>query len=348
MKLRIGLVVFPDFQLLDAAGPVAVFEVASHFAGSGRGYEVALVSTAGGRVPSSSGVAVESRPLRDFAAVDTLLVAGGTGTRDPGLDPGIIQELRRRSDRCRRIASVCTGAFLLARAGLLDGRRATTHWRHAAQLARSHPAVCVVPDHIWVNDGRFWTSAGVSAGIDLALALVTEDLGREVARRSAREVVVYYQRPGGQSQFSSIQELSDGRGRFAPLLAWIRANLAAPLRIEDLAARMAMSPRNFARRFRAEVGRTPAQAVVLIRLEVATTLVETTRQPIEQIARDTGFGDAECMRRAFLRYLGQPPRTLRTGTRVRPWERSEDSRSSIPPESNALGQAPPQRYTSKS
>jgi transcriptional regulator GlxA family with amidase domain len=166
-----------------------------------------------------------------------------------------------------------------------------------------------------VNDGRFWTSAGVSAGIDLALALVAEDFGQEVARACAREVVVYYQRPGGQSQFSTIDALSDPRGRFAPLLAWIRGNLQEPLRVEELAARSCMSPRHFSRRFRAEVGCTPAQAVSRIRLEVARTLVEDTRRPIEAIARQSGFGDPETMRRAFVRSLGQSPRAVRTGAR---------------------------------
>jgi transcriptional regulator GlxA family with amidase domain len=311
VKLRVGILVFPGFQVLDVTGPVAVFEAAGYFAGADAGYDVMLVSGDGGLAVSSSGVALQSRPLRGLQHVDTLLVPGGEGTRHRGLDPRLIRYLQRRAGHCRRVASVCTGAFLLARAGLLDGRQATTHWRQAGSLARLYPAVEVLPDKIWVNDGKFWTSAGVSAGIDLALALVAEDFGQQVARHCAREVVVYYQRPGGQSQFSSIEELSDDRGCFKPLLAWIRANLARPLRVEDLAARMAMSPRNFSRRFRAEVGRTPAQAVTQIRLEVARALVETTRQPIEQIARQSGFGDGERMRRAFVRTFGQPPRALR-------------------------------------
>ena len=311
MKRALVIPVFSGFQILDVTGPVAIFEAATYFAGDG-GYDVTLVSGDGGSVVSSSGVAVATRPLTDVCRVDTLLVPGGAGTRDPALDPRLVDYLRLRAGDCRRVASVCTGAFLLARSGLLDGRRATTHWRHAAHLARRHPAVKVLADRIWVNDGRFWSSAGVCAGIDLALALVTDDLGREVARQSAREVVVYYQRPGGQSQFSTIEELGDERGRFAPLLGWIRAHLTQPMRVEDLAARAAMSPRNFSRRFRAEVGRTPAEAVTQIRLEVARTLVETTAEPIEKIARETGFGDSERMRRAFVRTLGQPPRALRT------------------------------------
>ncbi|HEX7036093.1 MAG TPA: GlxA family transcriptional regulator [Pseudomonadales bacterium] len=315
MQIDVVIPVFPGFQLLDVAGPIAVFEAASHFATDG-GYRTAVVSALGGTVPSSAGLALDSAPFDAVERVDTLLVPGGAGTRNPQPDPRLIDFLTEAAARGRRVTSVCTGAFLLARAGLLDGRRATTHWRHAHRLARRHPAVRVVPDRIWVNDGRVWTSAGVSAGIDLALALVADDFGREVARRAAREVVVAHQRPGGQSQFSEVAELCDPRGRFAPLLDWIRANLTRRLQVEDLAERMAMSPRNFSRRFRTEVGRTPAEAVAQIRLEAARLLVETTTRPIEQIARDTGFGDAERMRRTFVRVLGQSPRALRTASRA--------------------------------
>lgn len=314
MRLEIAIPLFPGFQVLDVAGPLAVFEAASHFAGRAGGYTASLVSCDGGPVTSSAGVAMQSRPLSAARRPDTLLVPGGAGTREGDVDRRLAEYLRACAERSRRVTSVCTGAFLLARAGLLDGRQATTHWRYAGRLARRHPEVKVSADRIWVNDGKFWTSAGVCAGIDLALALVTEDFGRTVARRSAREVVVYYQRPGGQSQFSTVEELCDASGRFAPLLAWIRANVARPLRVEDLAARMAMSPRNFARRFREEVGLTPARVVSQIRLEVARTLVETTRQPIARVARNTGFGDSETMRRAFVRRFGQPPRALRTAT----------------------------------
>lgn len=314
MKLPVAVAVFNDFQLLDATGPVAVFESASFLSAPGDGYDLTLVSAGGGPVRSSSGVSVHTEPMAPWTAVDTLLVAGGTGTRAGDRDPRIVACLQQWSGNCRRIASVCTGAFLLAEAGLLQGRRATTHWRHCGRLAQRYPDVRVEPDRIWVQDGNVWTSAGVSAGIDLALALVAADFGVAVAQACAREVVVYYQRPGGQSQFSSIQELGGGRGRFGELLAWMRANLDQPLGVEQLAERMAMSPRNFSRRFRAEVGRTPAQAVTQVRLEVARTLVETTTQPIEQIARRCGFGDSERMRRAFVQLLGRPPRALRTGS----------------------------------
>ena len=307
---------FPGFQLLDVAGPVAAFEAASQGAcpyGSREdGYHVSLVSPDGGPVASSSGVSLMTAPAAGTGAIDTLLVPGGEGTRAQDLDPRLPAFLRERAPACRRITSVCTGTFLLARAGLIQGCRGTTHWRHAGALARHHPDLDVVPDRIWVRDGRVWSSAGVSAGIDLALALITADLGRDVARRAAREIVVYYQRPGGQSQFSSLEELADADGRFAPLLAWIRANVRRPLRVDDLAAEVAMSPRNFSRRFRAEVGCTPAQAVARIRLEVARTLIETTTRPVAAVAREAGYGDPETMRRAFVRVLGRSPRALRT------------------------------------
>lgn len=314
---------FGGFQLLDVAGPVAVFEAAGDGAAgaAGRpapGYRIVLVSPDGGPVTSSAGVSMDTLPARGVGSVDTLLVPGGEGTRAPDLDDRLLDFLRRRASGCRRVASVCTGAFLLARAGLITGRRVTTHWRHAGALARRHPDLEVEPDRIWVRDGRVWSSAGVSAGIDLALALVADDCGREVARRAAREIVVYFQRPGGQSQFSALEDLADADGRFAPLLAWIRANVRRPLRVEDLAAREAMSPRNFSRRFRAEVGCTPAQAVARIRLEVARTLIETTSRPVSAVARAAGYGDPETMRRAFVKALGRSPRALRTAAAATP------------------------------
>lgn len=315
MSHRIAMLVFDGFQMLDASGPVAVFETASHFADAS-GYRVELISSEGGLVRSSAGLAVQTVSLARAGDMDTLMVAGGTGSRD--VPDAVLAFIRDRVPRVQRVASICTGAFLLAQAGVLDGRRATTHWRHAQGLARRYPSVEVLADRIWVRDDPFWTSAGVSAGIDLALALVAEDLGSAVARACAREVVVYYQRPGGQSQFSSVEELSAPGGRFAPLLGWIRSNVARRIRVDDLAEHMAMSPRNFSRCFRAEIGCTPAQAVARIRLEVARTQVESTRRPIEEIARLSGFGEAETMRRAFVRAFGQPPRALRTGASGRP------------------------------
>jgi len=206
---------------------------------------------------------------------------------------------------------VCSGAFVLAAAGLLDGRRATTHWARAAEFARTYPCVKVEPDRIFIRDGDIWTSAGITAGIDLALALVAEDLGEAAAKRAAQQLVVYHRRPGGQSQFSALLETDRADGRFSPVLSWARERLGERLSVERLADRAAMSPRHFARAFTAETGMTPAKAVERLRLEAARERVESGAEPIEGVATHTGFGDPERMRRAFLRAFGQPPQALR-------------------------------------
>jgi transcriptional regulator GlxA family with amidase domain len=211
----------------------------------------------------------------------------------------------------RRLCSVCSGALVLAGAGMLDGRHATTHWRLAALLARLFPSVIVEPDRIHVRDGPVWTSAGITAGIDLALALIAEDLGEEPARAAAQEMVVYYRRPGGQSQFSALSQLGAEHGPFAGLLDWIRAHLGERLTVEVLAAEASMSPRNFSRAFTRDMGMSPAKAVERLRLEMARERVENSAAPIEQIAAGLGFHDPERMRRAFLRAFGQPPQALR-------------------------------------
>jgi transcriptional regulator GlxA family with amidase domain len=265
----------------------------------------------------------------DPGLLDTLIVAGGRGTRDTVNCEATLGFLREASARVRRVASVCTGAFLLAAAGLLDGRRATTHWRLAASLARNYPQVKVLPDRIFVRDGAVWTSAGITAGIDLALALIAEDLGEAVAKRTAQELVVYYRRPGGQSQFSALLDLDGGGGRFAPLLAWARERLSEPLSVERLADRAAMSPRHFARAFTADTGMTPAKAVERMRLEVARERIEGGAEPIDRIARLTGFGDPERMRRAFIRAVGQPPQSLRRGARGEVTSREHDSKRDV-------------------
>ncbi len=316
MSRAIGIVVFPSLQLLDATGPASVLEVATRFAPAGRGYATALLSVRGGAIRSSGGIVVATRALRGVRALDTLVVVGGQGTRAAASDRALLAFVRRVAPRCRRIASVCTGAFVLAAAGLLRGRRATTHWRHAATLARAYPDVAVEPDWIWVRDGKVWTSAGVTAGIDLALALIADDLGEDIARQVAQELVVYYQRPGGQSQFSALLELGRPEGAFTPLLAYARAHVAEPLSVDRLAARAGMSPRNFARVFAASVGVTPAKAIERLRLEAARHRVETSTASLDDVARATGFGGAERMRRAFVRAFGQPPQALRRASRA--------------------------------
>lgn len=305
------LVVFPGFQILDAAGPIAAFEIASRFGADG--YTLRLAAPTGGQVVSSSGVSMPGEPLKGmrFGAIDTLIAVGGNGTYEAVQDAALIASLRRASTQVRRIASVCSGSFLLAAAGLLDGKRATTHWRRAPLMQRLHPNVSVEPDNIYVKDGKVWTSAGVSAGIDLALAMIAEDLGADVAKATAREMVVYAQRPGGQTQHSAMLELDAPGGRFEALHAWMRDHLADELSVEALAAQAAMSPRNFARAYAKETGMTPAKAVERLRLEAARAALESGAARVQDVARKTGFGDSERMRRAFIRTFGAPPAALR-------------------------------------
>lgn len=311
MHRTIALFVFPDFQVMDASGPIACFEIGGRMGTTGDAYALALVSHAGGPVRSSAGVVFDTIPAEQVCDIDTLLVVGGTGSRDAMRHLATIEYLRSIAPTVRRIGSVCSGAFVLAAAGLLDGRRATTHWGRAEHLARLFPAVTVEPDCIHIRDGNVWTSAGISAGIDLALALIADDLGEDVARAVAREMVVYYRRPGGQSQFSALIELGGGDTGFAPLLDWIRTNLTRRLTVEVLAERVRMSPRNFSRAFTRSVGLSPARAVERLRLEVARERVEHSTTPIEAIAREAGFHDPERMRRAFVRAFGQPAQALR-------------------------------------
>jgi transcriptional regulator GlxA family with amidase domain len=314
MLRAIGIVIYPEFQLLDAAGPIAAFEISARLTGP-PAYRLRILSSLAGLVASSSGAVLMAEPLAAAGPLDTLIVTGGRGSRHAMRCEATLAFLRDASLGAARIASVCSGAFLLAAAGLLDGRRATTHWRVGAALARGFPQVQVSPDRIFVRDGRIWTSAGISAGIDLALALIADDLGEAVAKRTAQELVVYYRRPGGQSQFSALLELDGGGGRFAPLLAWAREHLSEPLSVERLADRAAMSARHFARAFAAETGITPAKAVERLRLEVARERIEAGAEPIDRVAKLTGFGDPERMRRAFIRAFGQPPQSLRRAAR---------------------------------
>ena len=305
----VAILIFPDFQLLDAAGPIAVFDTAARES-TPPPYRLRVIAKDAGPVTSSSRVQLVAAAFSDDP-VDTLLVAGGWGTRQASACPDILAFVRAASARARRVASVCSGAFILAAAGLLDGRRVTTHWGRAAELARAHPQIRVDPDRIFIRDGAVWTSAGITAGIDLALALVAEDLGEGVAKRAAQQLVVYYRRPGGQSQFSALLETDRPGGRFASLLGWARERLHERLSVERLAEHMAMSPRHFARAFAAETGTTPAKAIERLRLEAARDIVESSAEPIEGVAVRTGFADPERMRRAFIRAFGQPPQGLR-------------------------------------
>jgi transcriptional regulator GlxA family with amidase domain len=313
MSRRIAVVIFPGFQLLDAAGPIAAFEIAGRYADGVYGIEV-LAAEAGG-VASSSGVRMAAEALGD-GPYDTIVISGGDGTRALPELAAIVAWLQRTAPAARRVTSVCSGAYLLAEAGLLDGRRATTHWGRSDDFARRYPKVRLEPDRIFVRDGDVWTSAGITAGIDLALALVEDDLGGEIARRTAQQLVVHQRRPGGQSQFSALLEMGGASGRFSGLMDWMRERLAEPLGVERLADQAAMSPRHFARAFAAETGVTPAKAVERLRLEAARVRVEAGHEPIDRVAEAAGFGDPERMRRAFLRAFGQPPQALRRAARA--------------------------------
>ena len=311
---KIAVFVFPDFQLLDAAGPISAFDIAGRYGGGA--YEIATVAMAPGLVRSTAGAAMIAERLDPSDRFDTFIVSGGEGSRAPAADPAALALVRALAANARRTASVCSGAYVLAAAGLLDGRRATTHWNRSVDFARKFPNVRLEPDRIYVQDGAFWTSAGITAGIDLALAMIAEDLGEDVARQTAEQLVVYRRRPSGQSQFSALLDLEQPTGRFVSLMGRMREHLREPLNIERLAGQAAMSPRNFARAFAAETGVTPAKAVERLRVEAARARIEAGPEPIDVIARTCGFNDPERMRRAFLRAYAQPPQALRRQARA--------------------------------
>jgi transcriptional regulator GlxA family with amidase domain len=310
---RIVILAFPGVQPLDVAGPAEVFAGAAQLKTDA--YTVEVVGPRGEPIPTrSSGYALvpSTSTAECRGAIDTLIVAGGFGVHDAIEDELLVHWVRAAARRSRRVASVCTGAFLLAAAGLLDGRRATTHWASCDELARRHPAVEVDPKPIFVRDGDVWTSAGVTAGVDLALALVEDDLGPDVPREVARWLVVFLQRPGGQAQFSSyLTSAPAARASLRELQAWISDNLDQDLRVEPLAARAAMSPRNFARAFRRETGVTPAAYVEALRVEAARQRLERFSEPLELVAERAGFGTPETMRRAFARRVGVAPADYR-------------------------------------
>ena len=303
---KIAVVVYADFEVLDLA-TMAAFELANKETGTSH-YGVSVVSEAGGVIRSSFGVSVDSVAF-DHAPVDTVLVTGSIG-KAPAT-PALLRYLQRQFESARRVASICTGAFILAQAGLLDGRRATTHWRHARELQARFPRVKVQEDRIFTREGKVWTSAGMTAGLDLALALVEEDLGPEIARAVARKLVVYHRRLGGQSQFSALLELQPQTDRIQKTLSYARANLHLPLSVEDLADVAHLSPRQFSRAFKLETGQSPARAIEQMRFEAARDMITSANHPLSMVASKTGFGDMERMRRAFVRAVGEPPQALR-------------------------------------
>jgi transcriptional regulator GlxA family with amidase domain len=310
MTRRVAFLIFPQFQLLDAAGPIAAFEIAARYRPGS--YELRVMAPEEGAVASTSGVTMNASALGRPAAIDTLVIAGGEGTRAAARNSRIVKFVSACGAHSRRVASVCSGAYILAATGLLDGRAATTHWTRSKDFAQKYPRVRLDADRIFVKAGKFWSSAGITAGIDLALALIAEDLGEALARKVAQQLVVYYRRPGGQSQFSTLLELERADGRFAALLDFVRSNLRERLSVDDLAARACMSPRNFARLFQSETGTSPARAVMRLRAETARAQIESGGASVQEIARTCGFGDPERMRRAFVSLFGRPPSALRT------------------------------------
>jgi transcriptional regulator GlxA family with amidase domain len=320
---RIVILAFPGVQPLDVIGPAEVFAGADALAGGGA-YTVEVVAKDPGPIMTRSGaygLVPKTTTSRCRGPIDTLVVAGGFGVAEAENDAGLIRWIRSAARRSRRVTSVCSGAFLLARAGLLEGRTVTTHWASTKELARRHPELTVDPNPIFVRDGDVWTSAGVTSGMDLSLALVEEDLGRETAVEIARWLVLFLQRPGGQAQFSShlSAQLAERRP-LRELQSWIADNLNADLRVETLAERAAMSPRNFARFFRREIGMTPAAYVEELRIEHGRQLLEESADPVELVSARCGFGTPETMRRAFARRVGVPPAQYRARFRRVPDE----------------------------
>ncbi|ASW09300.1 MULTISPECIES: GlxA family transcriptional regulator [unclassified Rhizobium] len=307
----IGFLVFPGFQVMGFTA-VTAFEVANLTSGREL-YHVTLLSEAGGYVRSSAGFSVETEAFDD-AAFDSLFI--GAATEVSSTSPAILDYIRQAAKSARRVAAPCTGAFALAEAGLLDGRRATTHWVFARELRDRFPALKVDEDKIFIIDGSIWTSAGMTATIDLALAMIEKDHGEELARTVARKLVVYHRRAGGQSQFSTLLELEPKSDRVQRALDFAGRNLRKIVSVEELAEAASLSPRQFNRVFRSETGQSPAKAIENMRVEAARLMIEDGRHSMDEIATEVGFADRERMRRAFLRVLGQPPQTIRRNVRA--------------------------------
>lgn len=330
MARRVVFVTYPRITALDLVGPHEVFTAAAEIARrtdrDSDAYAVVVAAATAGPIRTTRGPAIVADRALDSVrgAIDTLVVVGGEGAEDAAGDPKLVDWVARAATRSRRVTSVCSGAFVLAAAGLLDGRRATTHWAACDRLARAYPLVTVEPDPIFVEDGNVWTSAGVTAGMDLALALVEADLGREVALLTARHLVLFVQRSGGQAQFSAQlgAQLAE-RDPLRELQISIAEHPDGDYRVERLASRVAMSPRHFARVFRAEVGCPPAVYVERARVEVARRLLETTGLSVDGVARAAGFGTVETMRRAFSRRVGASPSEYRD--RFRPARRLSEN-----------------------
>jgi transcriptional regulator GlxA family with amidase domain len=310
--IKIALAVSPGFQVMIFAA-LSVFEVANICAGETL-YEIQILSAQGGEIRSSLGMPIRTAGFErsDF---DTLIVGGPIDVAPP-IPKGLLELIRRSSVSCRRVGSICTGAFILAEAGVLDGRRATTHWRYASELRARYPKIRVEEDLIYITDGPIWTSAGMTAGVDLILGMIEMDFGAEVARSAAKMLVLYHRRGGGHSQRSALLEMDPKTDRVRRALEYARANLQQKLTVDQLADAACLSPRQFSRAFREETGLTPAKAIENLRLETARRMMEQTRRPAEFVAMETGFADPERMRRAFLRSFGLPPQAVRRAIRI--------------------------------
>jgi transcriptional regulator GlxA family with amidase domain len=308
---RVGVVVFPGFQILDMVA-ISVFELANLEAGQPE-YEVEVISEQGGMVRSSSGVEIATQPFGD-PAYDTVVVTGAMQIEPSSA--GLRAFLNDALAASRRTTSICTGAFVLAEAGILDGRHATTHWYHARELQRRFPDTRIDEDRIFIVDGTVWTSAGMTACIDLCLALIESDLGVEVSRAIAKKLVVYHRRTGGQSQFSAMLDLEPKSDRIQDALSYAKNHLREPLTVEQLADVAHLSPRQFSRAFRDETRQSPAKAIEALRVEAARAMLEAGRHSMDAVAAETGFIDTERMRRAFLRAFGQPPQAIKRAARA--------------------------------
>jgi transcriptional regulator GlxA family with amidase domain len=304
--LKIGFVVSPNFQIMSPAA-LSAFEFANVTAKQ-KLYDIHLLSETGGAVLSSLGMSMSTKPF-GRAVFDTLIV-GGVVDVVPST-PATTDFIEKSLVKTRRVASICTGAFALAEAGVLDGRRATTHWLLARELQKRFPKVKVEDDRIYIIDGPIWTSAGMSAGIDLALGMIEKDFGAEVVRAVAQKLVLYHRRAGGQSQHSALLEMDAKSDRIQNALAFARKNLQSPLGVEELADAAHLSPRQFSRAFRSETGQSPAKAIEHLRVEAARLMLESGRHSLDVVARETGFADRERMRRSFLRAFGQPPQVIK-------------------------------------
>ena len=311
---RVAIVVYPGVTLLDAAGPAQVFASANNALeadGKVPFYELVLTSPPGGDIATDTGIVVGTVSLRAASSkpIDTMIISGGVGVFDLLEEQRFLKWVVARHRECRRVATTCMGAFVTAKAGLLDGKDVSTHWRYADELQRQHPEACVHKDPLFVRSGKIWSAAGVTSGIDLALAMVEEDHGHGVAMQVAQSLVVFFKRPGGQSQFSNVllAQRQDDDGTFSRLHAWIASNLHCPLDVETLARQAGMSPRTFARIYKKRIGTTPAKSVEIMRVDAAKHLLEQGQKPLGEIAATTGLADEQRLRRAFVRHVGISP-----------------------------------------